>query len=103
LVLEVSDDKGLPKEERKLKQIKKAPSLSFRAKQLKLADKICNVSDIANFPPVNWSWQRKAEYLDWANSVIAGLRGANTRLEKYFDEMLTFAIMKLGPEKPAHD
>lgn len=98
LVLEVSDDKSLPKKERKLKQIEKAPFLSFRAKQLKLADKICNINDIANFPPVNWSWQRKNEYLEWANSVVAGLRGTNTRLEKYFDETLAFAQKKLGPE-----
>jgi guanosine-3',5'-bis(diphosphate) 3'-pyrophosphohydrolase len=99
LVLEVSDDKSLPKKERKIKQIKKASFLSFRAKQLKLADKICNISDIANSPPQNWSWQRRVDYLEWADSVIAGLRGVNAKLETYFDETLTEAQKKLALEK----
>jgi GTP diphosphokinase / guanosine-3',5'-bis(diphosphate) 3'-diphosphatase len=99
LVLEVSDDKNLPKQERKLNQIKRAPFLSLRAKQLKLADKICNIGDIANFPPQNWLWQRRADYLEWANSVIAGLRGANIKLEMYFDEVLTEARQILAREK----
>jgi GTP diphosphokinase / guanosine-3',5'-bis(diphosphate) 3'-diphosphatase len=99
LVLEVSDDKSLSKQERKLKQIEKASSLSFRAKLLKLADKICNVSDIANFPPRNWPWQRRVDYLKWADSVIAGLRGVNARLEIFFDETLAEAYRKLEQEK----
>ena len=40
LVEEISDDKGLPKEERKRLQIEHASSLSNGAKQIKLADKI---------------------------------------------------------------
>lgn len=99
LVLEVSDDKNLPKQERKAGQIAKAPSLSSMAKQLKLADKICNISDIANFPPHNWSWQRRVDYLEWANAVVSGLRGVNTKLEKYFDETLAEARKKLALEK----
>jgi GTP diphosphokinase / guanosine-3',5'-bis(diphosphate) 3'-diphosphatase len=99
LVLEVTDDKSLPKQERKIKQIEKASSLSFGAKQLKLADKICNISDIANFPPQNWSWQRRVDYLEWAKSVVAGLRGVNAKLETYFDETLTEAQKKLVLEK----
>lgn len=99
LVLEVSDDNSLPKKERKIKQIKKASFLSFRAKQLKLADKICNITDIANSPPQNWSWQRRVDYLEWADSVIAGLRGVNAKLETYFDETLTEAQKKLALEK----
>jgi GTP diphosphokinase / guanosine-3',5'-bis(diphosphate) 3'-diphosphatase len=55
LVMEVSDDKNLSQQKRKQKQIENAPFLSLRAKQLKLADKTCNISDIANFPPQNWS------------------------------------------------
>jgi (p)ppGpp synthase/HD superfamily hydrolase len=99
LVLEVSDDKSLPKQERKLRQIKKAPYLSSRAKQLKLADKSCNINDIANYPPQDWSRQRKIEYLEWAQSVIAGLRGANTKLEAHFDCVLAHAYKKMALEK----
>jgi len=99
LVLEVSDDKNLPKKERKLRQIEKASTLSFRAKLLKLADKTCNVSDIASLPPRNWSWQRRFDYLEWADSVVAGLRGVNARLETFFDETLADAHKKLAREK----
>jgi len=99
LILEVTDDKSLPKQERKLKQIEKASLLSDRARQIKLADKICNINDIANFPPRHWSCQRRVEYLAWADSVIAGLRGANVKLEKHFDEVLANAQKKLAQEK----
>jgi len=99
LVLEVSDDKSLSKQERKAGQIAKAPYLSLGAKQLKLADKICNISDIANFPPQDWSWQRRFDYLEWAEAVVAGLRGVNAKLETYFDETLADARKKLALEK----
>ena len=103
LVLEVSDDKTLPKQVRKLNQINKASSLSYRAKQLKLADKICNISDIAYFPPRNWPWQRRSDYLEWAASVIDGLRGVNSAMEAHFDEVLASAREKLAREKYSND
>jgi GTP diphosphokinase / guanosine-3',5'-bis(diphosphate) 3'-diphosphatase len=99
LVLEVSDDKSLPKPERKQKQIAHAPHLSWRAKQIKLADKICNVRDIAFAPPSHWPRQRRIDYLQWAGDVIDGLRGANEKLEKHFDETLASARQKLTSEK----
>src|SRR5215204_3255095 len=40
LVLEVTDDKRLAKEERKRRQVSEAPHKSMGAKQIKLADKI---------------------------------------------------------------
>jgi (p)ppGpp synthase/HD superfamily hydrolase len=99
LVLEVSDDKSLPKQERKLRQIRTAPYLSPRAKQLKLADKSCNISDIVNYPPQDWSRQRRLEYLQWAEAVIAGLRGANAKLEAHFDCALATAYKKIALDK----
>ena len=45
LVLELTDDKSLPKEERKRLQIEHAPKLSLRAQTIKLADKISNPSE----------------------------------------------------------
>jgi guanosine-3',5'-bis(diphosphate) 3'-pyrophosphohydrolase len=98
LVLEVSDDKSLPKPERKQKQIAHSPHLSWRAKQIKLADKICNVHDIAFAPPSHWPRQRRADYLQWAEDVINGLRGANEKLEKHFDVTLASARQKLTGE-----
>ena len=86
-VLEVTDDKSLPKATRKQLQIEHAPHLSNGAKQIKLADKISNITDIVNSPPADWSLQRKLEYVEWGEKVVAGLRGVNSNLEKYFDEL----------------
>ncbi|MCK5716742.1 MAG: bifunctional (p)ppGpp synthetase/guanosine-3',5'-bis(diphosphate) 3'-pyrophosphohydrolase [Thiomargarita sp.] len=85
VVQEVSDDKNLPKQVRKRKQIETAAHKSTRAQELKLADKICNVHDITRAPPKNWSLERRTEYIDWAEQVIAGVRGVNPSLESHFD------------------
>jgi (p)ppGpp synthase/HD superfamily hydrolase len=86
LVAEVTDDKSLPKAERKRLQVLHAPHKSARAKQLKLADKTSNLRALAGSPPADWPLSRQREYLDWARSVAAGLRGANAWLEAQFDE-----------------
>lgn len=83
-VLEVSDDKKLSKQERKQQQIEKAPYISKEAKQIKIADKISNISDLVSDPPVNWPLSRKIAYLDWANEVMKGLKGTNEKLEKMY-------------------
>jgi guanosine-3',5'-bis(diphosphate) 3'-pyrophosphohydrolase len=85
VVLEVTDDKTLPKDERKRQQVLHAPAISDRAKLVKLSDKICNLRDIAASPPLNWSLARRREYFDWAREVVACLRGVNPRLEALFD------------------
>ena len=85
IVVEVTDDKKLPKEERKRLQIERAPFLSDAAKLVKLADKICNLRDIAARPPADWSLQRKQAYFEWANRVVDGLRGVSRPLEILFD------------------
>lgn len=95
IVREVTDDKSLPKRERKLRQIKHASSLSDRAKLVKLADKISNLRDAARQPPLGWDLQRRQAYFEWANDVAQGLRGSHTILEALFDE--AYAL------KPRHD
>lgn len=86
IVMEVTDDKALPKAERKRLQIEHAETISRRAKLVKLADKICNLRDVAGSPPADWSLQRRQEYFDWAKAVIDGLRGVHPALEHIFDE-----------------
>ena len=86
IVLEVSDDKSLPKAERKRLQVEHAPTISRRAKLVKLADKIANLRDIATSPPADWPLQRQQEYFDWAKAVVDGLRGIHQTLERLFDE-----------------
>jgi guanosine-3',5'-bis(diphosphate) 3'-pyrophosphohydrolase len=88
VVAEVTDDKSLPKAERKRLQVEHGPHLSAAAKRVKLADKICNITSIATAPPPDWPLARRAEYLDWAERVVAGLRGCSPPLEALFDERL---------------
>jgi guanosine-3',5'-bis(diphosphate) 3'-pyrophosphohydrolase len=88
LVGEVTDDKSLPKAERKQLQIDNSPGKSERAKQLKIADKICNLRDINASSPSSWGTDRKVEYLEWAARVVDGCRGVNPKLDKLFDEEL---------------
>ena len=86
VVMEVTDDKTLRKAERKQHQIINARTASRRARLVKLADKICNLRDLAVNPPASWKLRRKRKYFDWAKEVIDGLRGTNRKLEQLFDE-----------------
>jgi len=87
VVLEVTDDKSLEKHVRKQHQVEHAPHLSQEAKLVKLADKICNLRDILEAPPKNWSTERKQQYFDWAAKVVDGVRGIHPDLEAVFDEL----------------
>jgi guanosine-3',5'-bis(diphosphate) 3'-pyrophosphohydrolase len=95
IVKEVSDDKNLDKDTRKEMQIRHAPHLSYKAKLIKLADKISNVKDIGSHPPSGWEFNRKVSYLDWAEQVVASLRGTNQPLEDLFDQVLADARQKV--------
>ena len=86
IVLEVTDDKKLPKQTRKRLQVENAAKSSARARLVKLADKICNLRDISASAPVNWSLLRQQEYFDWAKEVVDQIRGTHTALEAAFDD-----------------
>ena len=98
-VRELTDDKSLPKADRKRLQVEHAPHLSGGAKQIKLADKISNIRDVTNNPPEGWDLQRRREYVEWGSNVVAGLRGSNRELEKLFDE--TVAAARTGISRSA--
>jgi hypothetical protein len=70
---------------RKRLQVEQAATKSPRAKILKLADKISNVTAIGADPPPDWSVERQRQYLQWGRDVVAGLRGASPLLERRFD------------------
>jgi len=95
-VLEVTDDKSLPKGERKRLQIETAPHKSFGAKLIKLADKSCNVRNLVTMPPKDWPLERRQEYLLWTEKVVAGLRGTNAALEEYYDHELSSGKLLMG-------
>jgi GTP diphosphokinase / guanosine-3',5'-bis(diphosphate) 3'-diphosphatase len=91
LVAEVTDDPSLKSAERKVRQEREAPFKSPKAKLIRLADKTCNVHDITYNPPPSWPLQRRIAYFDWAERVVAGLRGVNAALEAEFDATLARA------------
>jgi GTP diphosphokinase / guanosine-3',5'-bis(diphosphate) 3'-diphosphatase len=97
IVVEVTDDKSLPKADRKRKQIETARAKSSRAKVLKLADKTSNLRAIAASPPSDWSVKRRIEYVHWAREVVNGLRGVNSKLEAQFDEAALAAERSFMP------
>jgi len=85
LVVEMTDDKSLPKAERKRLQIEHAPHTSQDATLVKLADKICNLRDMVS-PPQGWSLERQREYFDWAKAVVDRLPCVNGKLVVLFEE-----------------
>ena len=87
LVMEVTDDKSLPKAERKRLQIFHASQISVRAQVIKLADKISNLRGILDSPPADWSGERKQEYFEWAKRVVDGLSAPNEMLRAEFERL----------------
>lgn len=87
LVREMTDDKSLPKAERKALQISHAPKASYRAKLVKLADKLYNLRDLRRVTPEGWTEERVQEYFEWAAQVVAGLRGTNQGMEDALEQL----------------
>src|SRR5712672_2520828 len=89
IVMEVTDDKTLPKDERKPKQIETGPKKSREAKLIKLADKTSNLRAIASSPAADWSVKRRLEYIEWPRTLWLaceecrlGSSGNSTRLSQ---------------------
>ena len=95
-VIELTDDKSLPKAERKQLQIVNAPHKSKGAKLIKLCDKICNITDVMNEPPTHWNIDRRKEYFDWAEQVVKALDCDNFSLNRLFEKRISEARDKLG-------
>ena len=85
MVEEVTDDKQLPKAERKRQQVLNAPGRSDGARMIKIADKIANLRDLVDAPPV-WSEDRMAAYVMFAEDVARGCRRVEPRLDEMFDD-----------------
>jgi len=88
LVAEVTDDKSLPKHERKRLQVEHAPHISARAQAVKIADKISNLRALLLTPPVDWDLRRKREYFAWAKSVVDACTAPNPVLKEEFAKTL---------------
>jgi guanosine-3',5'-bis(diphosphate) 3'-pyrophosphohydrolase len=94
IVLEVTDDKTLPKAERKRLQIVHAQHASPKAKLVKLADKIANLRDLVSSPPADWNSERRTQYFSWAKQVVNQIRGAHPELEAIFDQLYARGIQQ---------
>ncbi|PLX37120.1 MAG: phosphohydrolase [Hyphomicrobiales bacterium] len=88
IVEAMTDDKSLPKMVRKARQIEKAPGLDPRAKMVKIADKVSNLTSLLESPPDQWPHERIHAYAQWAEAVVAGCRGVSADLEQRFDAAL---------------
>jgi (p)ppGpp synthase/HD superfamily hydrolase len=91
LVTEVTDDMSLSKNERRQRQIADAPHKSAGAKLIKIADKVSNVR-ARIFPNASREQREElANYVAWAEQVVAGCRGVNATLDQLFDEAVANA------------
>lgn len=91
LVVEVSDDMGLPEAERRRLQVVAAPHKSPAAKLIKIADKISNIRGRVAPEPSKGERADLADYVGWAEQVVSGCRGGNAWLDRTFDETVTKA------------
>ncbi len=73
LVAEMTDDKRLPRDERKRLQVEHAAAMSPRGALIKLADKIANAWDVGHRPAAAWPPERRLGYLAWALAVVEAL------------------------------
>ena len=87
IVIEISDEKGLDREVRKRLQIQDAVNLSYEAKIIRIADKLYNIQDVCGIDAPNWNYDRKYEYIQWAEKVVNQIKGTHEALEtSFFDE-----------------
>jgi len=100
LVKEVTDDKSLPKVERKkLQVVHAATHMSFGATLIKLADKLSNIASLKETPPLSWSPQEIRGYAIWGLTVVKGLRNSSPYLESRLDD----AFVQLGVDPKMGD
>jgi len=91
LVVEVTDDMTLPKDERRRRQVVEAPTKSPGAKLIKIADKISNIRARILPRPNQDERDDLIDYLAWAEKVVQGCRGVNAVLDRTFDETVDLA------------
>jgi GTP diphosphokinase / guanosine-3',5'-bis(diphosphate) 3'-diphosphatase len=78
-VLEVTDDKS----------DRARPSSETAREARKVGRQISNLRGIRRRSPVDWTFERRRECLDWARRVVDDLRGIHSGLEAPFDEEMS--------------
>jgi (p)ppGpp synthase/HD superfamily hydrolase len=85
-VVELSDETSLAEDERRRRQSECAPTLSARAKIIRLADSTSNLWALASETGDSWPRDRRRAYLAWIATVAAACRGLSAFLDQAFDE-----------------
>jgi guanosine-3',5'-bis(diphosphate) 3'-pyrophosphohydrolase len=94
LVEALTDDKSLPRLERKRLQIEHMRSAEHDAKLIKVAD---HCSNVATLPGI-WTKERRVEYLDWSNEVVRACGATHPGLEREHRERVERARGELAAE-----
>ncbi len=97
-VQEVSDDKTLPKLERKKLQLLHAVSISRGAQLIKLADKIHNCSDLEKTPPKGWTQKDVRGYLVW-DAIIVDRIPFHHILHRQFEQIVATELPQSKEER----
>ena len=91
LVVEVTDDMTLPKDQRRQRQIADASHKSPGAKLIKIADKISNIRARILPRPTQDERDDLFDYVAFAGKVVAGCFGVNAMLDQTFEETVKLA------------
>lgn len=100
IVMECTDDKSLPKVDRKKNQITHAEHITDKAKLVKLADKLSNNSGLHCDPPEKWTHEEIVGYVRWSWCVCQHLYGANETLNDRMKQVFTkFGVESVTQEQ----
>lgn len=96
IVAECSDNKTQSKQVRKQIQIDKARTVSIKAKQVKLADKLYNLRDLQTNSPPDWDIRRIKEYFIWAGKVTRQIEDASPAITELLAQVYAGTFEKDG-------
>jgi guanosine-3',5'-bis(diphosphate) 3'-pyrophosphohydrolase len=94
LVEALTDDKSLPKAERKRLQIEHMCTAEHDARLIKIADHCSNVATL----PGCWTKERRVEYVDWSIEVVNACGPTHSALEREHHERVERARGVLAAE-----
>jgi guanosine-3',5'-bis(diphosphate) 3'-pyrophosphohydrolase len=100
IVMECTDNKSLPKVERKRIQIVHAEHISEKAKLVKLGDKLSNISGLHADPPAKWTPEEIIGYVRWGWCVCQNLYGVNAMLDDRMKQVFkNFGVESVSEEQ----
>ena len=96
IIVEVTDDKALPKYERKRLQVANAASKSRKAKRVKLADKLYNCRSLMEEPLPEWGVERIQGYFVWSRAVVIQMKGVLPGIDAELEKIFCKGTFNLG-------